>query len=230
MPLKHSVTSEEFTALPEAQQGLYQQAGDSYTLDVEDDPRVAVLTTKISEFRTNNKALAAKIDGQQAKIDPKNADLATRLAEIETTLETERKEKRTLQRETDRRRFNDAVKDQGRKVGLHPDAVDDMQSRAERAGFRFKEGGVVALDEHGDLVNSKRHEGIQLTLSEWMTDQREGGAKHLFQQSKGVGGMGGGNGNGMKAGARVIVDPSPEFVAANIEKIAEREIIIQRNG
>ena len=39
MALKHSVTADEFTALPEAQQGLYQQAGDSYTLDVEDDPR-----------------------------------------------------------------------------------------------------------------------------------------------------------------------------------------------
>ena len=122
--------------------------------------RRPVLTAKVDEFRTNNKALAAKIDGKQAKIDPKQADLATRLAEIETTLETERKEKRTLQRETDRRRFNDAVKDQGRKVGLHPDAVDDMQSRAERAGFRFKDGGVVALDEQwrpGEFQAARGH-------------------------------------------------------------------------
>ena len=50
MALKHSVTADEFTALPEAQQGLYQAAGDSYTLDVEDDPRVGQLTAKVDEF------------------------------------------------------------------------------------------------------------------------------------------------------------------------------------
>ena len=229
MPLKFKITKDEHGALDESKQALYKASGDHFVLDTDDDPRIADLTKKVNEFRDTNKSLAKRLE-DAGKIDPKNATLADRLADVEKQLAAEKAEKAKLAQQANAQTLETAIRDHGRKIGLNPDAAPDMLHRATQAGFTIKDGNAVALDSDGNVIASKKVSGAPLTISEWMQDQRQNGAGYMFQKSQGPSSQQPGrrtNGIDVSDDAKVLQDPSAEQIQANLKDIFAGKVVTQ---
>lgn len=182
----------------------------------------------MDEFRNNNIALS-----KQTAQPPEDANLTKRFNTLQKKFEESEAKAARLERQANDAKFAEAVEVEAGNFGLNPNAKVDLISRAKSAGFRHTGQGVAAFDAEGKVVPSKTTEGVQMTLNEWMAEQRDNGAGHLFQTSQGIGGQPGivvdtmGEPAKQKMG-RVFVNPTPEFVRQNIDKIASGEYRIQK--
>ena len=82
-----------------------------------------------------------------------------------------------------------------RKYGLRKGADSDIVARGHRV-FRMHEGKMTAFEADGKTVKFGKTGVDPLTPEEWMKEQAEESAKHLFAENSGGGASGGSAGGG----------------------------------
>ena len=227
MALKRTLTAAEHTAIAPELRLLYVTAadGNGFTLEVDADPAVRALQTQIGEFRENNLTLTRQMEELRAqrRPPPESAALQEQVADL-TRLVTERDERYDrLETARARDRFQIRISEIAVKCGVRPEAIPDMQSRAEGFGFRTEEDGTVAAFRNEAPVMSRRDPSVRLTATEWMQDQRKDGAGHLFKPSKGSGKPEESTGTVIDG---VLHNPSEAEFGRNLEDIASGKIQI----
>ena len=228
--LKRTVSTEEYNELAEGLREFYVETDDGYRLDVEVDPEIARKDAKIKEMRDNNIRLMKERDDKKPKVE--DVGVAEQLAEMRSQMKevtdklaaSEKREKDALSR-ANRADFTTKLREVGNKHGLIPAAVDDMQRRAEAAGFRMEEGNAVAKNEAGEVITDST--GSPLTLTGWLADQKGNGAEHLFAKPRGTDD---GSGRGTPAAGSVVTNPSAEWMRANYKDVAKGKKTPQFSG
>ena len=106
--------------------------------------------------------------------------------------------------------------------GVRQSAVEDVRDRATKAGFRWKDGKVVAMD--GDTLRySALRPAEPLSLGEWLVGLAKD-ADHLFKTSVGAGA---GPSRSLVVENGVMVNPSPVEFGRNAEAIAKGKIKVE---
>jgi hypothetical protein len=82
-----------------------------------------------------------------------------------------------------------------RKFGLRKGADSDIVARGHKI-FRMHEGKMTAFEADGKTVKFGKTGVDPLTPEEWMKEQAEEAAKHLFAENSGGGASGGSSGGG----------------------------------
>jgi hypothetical protein len=82
-----------------------------------------------------------------------------------------------------------------RKFGLRKGADSDIVARGHKI-FRMHEGNMTAFEADGKTVKFGKTGVDPLTPEEWMKEQAEESAKHLFAENSGSGASGGSSGGG----------------------------------
>lgn len=207
MALKYSVP--KLDDVPEAVRSLYTQQGDKFVLEVEG----AVAKERLDEFRNNNIQLQQQME-KFKNVDPaKYAELLEidrkiqekklleagkvdelvelRVATMRETFETEKTRLVTdlnvAQSSLQVLLIDNVVKTNAIKLGVLPEAIDDVVLRAK--GLFTIENGQPVPKQDGKVVYGK--DGASpMSVSEWLTGLKTS-AKHLFQGSTGSGAGGG---------------------------------------
>jgi len=118
--------------------------------------------------------------------------------------------------------FEKLVSDVALAHGVRPGAVEDVWDRALKAGFRWKDGTVVAMD--GDTLRySAVRPAEPLSLGEWMTGLAKQ-ADHLFKASVGSGAAPSGR---VLVDGGVLVNPSPLDFGKHAEAIASGKMKVE---
>ena len=230
-----TITFEQWKALSDADKAKWEIQNDGSFKEKSGTPDadLADLRRQVNEFRENNIALKKKVEELEGQAKPpekrpEDMSLAEQLA-------NEKRERQALQerfeakeREVARADFRTRLAAEGKKVHLLPGAVDDLMARAEAAGFQLKDGAIVALDADGNVKPSVKVQNANLTLAEWMSDQKSNGAGHLFGSPSGAGdATGQGNGVVTKPGAKVLQDATNEQLLENLAGVADGDVILQ---
>jgi hypothetical protein len=210
MGLKFQVTKLE--EVPEVSRGLYRPEGNVFVLDVDG----VVPKDRLDEFRNNNISLQQQLD-KFKNVDPsKYADLvklqteleegklikegkldevlALRTGTMKTTYETQLT---TLNTQLASARsqlgvvmIDNVIKSAAIKLGVIPEAVDDVVLRAKGVYHLDDAGAPVPKDAQGQVIYGKDGKS-PMPVEEWLTALK-GTAKHLFLGNSGGGANGGG--------------------------------------
>lgn len=229
MPLKYIIDNIE--TVPEAARGFYVKQGDKYVLDAEG----VVPKERLDEFRNNNIELQKQIDKYkgvdpvkyaelmeiQRKIQEKELIEAGKVDEVvelrvstmrnsyeseKTTLSTELS---TTKRQLEVLLIDNVVKTAAIKLGVIPEAIDDVILRA-KGTFAIEEGTPVPKS-NGAVVYSKDGK-TPMSVEEWLTSLKTT-AKHLF-----LGSSGSGAGGGMSHGRTNTANMTPaEKIALGLQ-------------
>jgi len=212
MGLKHTIVKLEDVA--ENVRPLYKQEGDKYVLDVEG----VVPKERVDEFRNNNIQLQQALEKLKG-VDPvKYAELIQldnevkegklikegkleevvnlRVGQMKTTYETTINETKSALEIANSQlqllMIDNQAKNEALKLGVRPEALDDIVLRA-RALFKLEKGVPVPKDDKGNVIYGKDGTTPQ-SMADWTVGLKKT-APHLFQGSQGSG-AGGGNGTG----------------------------------
>lgn len=219
MRLKFSVDSLE--SVDEGVRNLYAKHDDGrFYLDVEG----AVAKSRLDEFRNNNVKLLQERDELAKKykdIDPdRYLELAAKAKELEgkeTVTKAEMEElvqsriaqtvaeykdqiskaeelSKKLRGQLSEALIDNQVRTLGIKYGVREAADTDLVNRA-RATFRLDEETNTPVPYDGENVIYGKDGRNPLTVDEWMAQQREKEATHLFNKSTGSGAPGSGPGS-----------------------------------
>ena len=207
--LKRTISRDEYNNLLEGMQALYQEHQDgTYALEVEEDPRVAQLQAKVSEFRENNITHMKRASQEES--------LSEQVHDLRTELEAIRAERDASVKRAEAADFEKRAAEVGKKYGLSDGALPDIVARARAAGFRLNENGAaIALDAEGNVVRSPSNAASTYSLGEWMQGQRKEGAAHLFKQPTGVA-----SGTPRLSNANIVHDPDQNWLNNNFEDLA----------
>jgi len=251
MALKASLaTKADLDALAEPLRALYVEREGKFVLDAEGLVPASDLTDlkqKVGEFRTNNLALTGELeqlrplktkfdgvdpeeyktlkaekekfvgkgvkgaDDLQAVID---AAIAKANKPLVDELNATKAERAQARKEADDAKFRQLVSDDATKAGVKPQSMRHVFRDAEDK-FELKDGALVPKP-------GVKHE----TPKEWLQDLAKSD-DYLFAPSTG-GGANGGNGHGGRAGAKQLVNPSPEEMGRHMEAIAKGEMVVVR--
>lgn len=208
--LKHQLDSLE--GLDQAFHGVYEKNADGkYYLQVQG----MVAKTVVDEFRTNNISLTNKLkeyegfdpsdykrlkdlekqftgkEPDEAAIEKKLQErVATMKKEHETQLTALNESNKTMKSQLEVLVIDNAVRAAATKVGVRPEAVDDVLLRAKTV-FKFEKGMAVPYDAKGNVIYGKT--GTEhMTPEEWAGSLKTT-ASHLFPQSVGAGATGPGS-------------------------------------
>lgn len=212
MGLKYQVTKLE--DVPEGVRSLYVKQGDIYVLDAEG----VVPKERLDEFRNNNIELQKKLDklkdvdpakyNELLEIDRKvkekellDAGKVDELVQLRTANMRESFETEKNQLTTDLTRANskleqllidNVVKTSAIKLGVIPEAIDDVVLRA-KGMFKIEDGSPVPKGADGKVIYGKDGSS-PMSVDEWLSSLKTS-ARHLFMGSQGSG-AGGGNRSG----------------------------------
>lgn len=212
MPIKFRLENKDDipAALADAYRESKTAAGDTvWELDVEG----AVSQEKLREFRDTNNELKEKVESLEARykgIDPgeartlkERADLlddkklvdAGKMDELvnqrteamrkQHEEETAEKDKRIRATESQLSRLtiDQALISAGAKLGLRPEANDDLVYRGRNI-FELKDGAPVATGEDGKPIYDEKSEPLSIAA---YVEKLTKNAPHLFQESSGGG-------------------------------------------
>lgn len=234
MGLKHTINKLEDVA--EGVRALYVQQGDKFVLDVDG----VVPKEKLDEFRTNNITLQQKLDkfkdvdptkyNELMEIDRKikekellDAGKVDELVELRTTtmrneFETEKAnltgQLSTANLKLEQLLIDNVVKTAAIKLGVIPEAVDDVVLRAKGL-FRIEDGNPIPKQD-GKVLYGKDGSS-PMSVDEWLTGLKST-AKHLFLSSQGSGAGGGG-----RQGAVNMANLTPaQKIAMGLDQLAGR--------
>lgn len=185
------------TTIPEGLEAHYETSDDgSFQLKVEGLPQVTDNTEELTQLKTDNTGLKAKVDefrtsnitlkqqlekdvGSDTKIETLIQDAIAPFRQAQTDLESKNKLLNTQYEEVV---LSDKVKSLAIEAGVEEHAVTDVVVRAKNA-FSVKEGKVLPID-----VNARDSEGKLFTLESWMKNlSTSDTAAHLFKTSQGSG-------------------------------------------
>jgi hypothetical protein len=242
MALRHKLTKDEHTALPEALRDHYKEADGAFVLD-----GFAPVDT-LNEFRTNNRQLKGELAALREKygdLDPEKARAA--MTELEknkaaapdvqkmiddavarattpltTRLGAMELERNTLREKNQRQTFETTINEAATKAGVQPDYLIDVRSRAAAYGFRVQGDTVRALggDKGEDPILDK--DGKEVTLPDFLKQLpgafygRTGGAGAGRDRQPG--------GTPMAKGT--LYNPSPVEFGRHAEAIAKGDVTV----
>ena len=227
MPVKPTLSEQEFRELPKPLQLLYVERGGQHVIDLETAPPGYVPSSKLDEFRESNRSLNSAKSELEEKlkafegIDPAAYQrLKTRLTELEaqagtvpetTAKLTEVEAQLVAEREAHRAtRLQASVAAAFMAMGGEPRAADFVTQLA---------GKIFTANDDGTLTTTARDaEGAPVTLEGWLGQQQKERA-FLFKPSKGGGAAHANPGGQPPAGPTVSKHDPLEF-GKNIEGIA----------
>lgn len=226
--LKRRISSDEHAKLATDVAALYTRGDDGqFTLQVEPDPETAKIKEQLAAFRSNNDALARKVDElSKTKTHPSDVGLAERLADVEQKLAASEEARIAVESKNNRAQLERRIADVGERLGLASGAAADMLNRAHAAGFTIRDDAPVAINSDGGMV--MRGES-PLTLAAWMADQKSGDGKHLFVPPTGLDGVQSRIDGQPTGGGKVVVDPPNDYVVSHMDEIERGEIVVQRS-
>ena len=208
--------------------------------------RVKELETQAEQFKDVDiekyTSMQAEIDALKKKTGAKGDDLAAvvdaaldarlkptmkKVEKLTASLEAAENREKAANEQVQRERFNNLIADGAKQHGVRATAIDDIRSRASGAGWRIGDDGELRMYEGDEVATNDR--GDPIALKDWLLDQKQNSGAHLFEATTGAG-TPPGSGNRPPGGgsARVVENPTNDFLLQNAEKIASGEIVVSR--
>ena len=191
----------------------------------EDPTKVAATLKDIKEGRLvpKDKAkpgtedLTAQI---QSAVDAATAPLKTQITGLETKVTTE-------QSRADEAILRSEVTTLAPKKGVQPGAVSDLERRIKDAGFKVKDGVIVAVNTDGTPKYDPNDATKQLTVDAFISGlSTNAESVHLFTPS---GGGGAANTGEKKGPTQVLRNPTAEQMGEHMADIAAGKIQVVRD-
>lgn len=238
--LKRKVTQAEYEALSEAVRAFYEKDGDSWKLKVEADPELETARReareareRVDEFRDNNNRYKRERDEARAAVkkakkdkegsDGEKSELEQSVEAIRTELNTEKEARQAAERRANTATLRDTLRSVGEPMGMDPTGLQDVQRRAEAAGFTVRNGEVVRLDSDGKPV---KREGKPDTVTDWMTAGKDGDMALFFRKPAGGGDTPRGGVKDFGDDVEVLVNPTAQQIAARMGDISKGTVRI----
>ena len=175
MTIKYSVSTEEFGALDDSQQGLYSQGEDGYTLNVEGVPRedVSGLKRKIDELLTEKKTVQQKASEAEELARVQAAEKMRKANDFEQLYNSSESERQKASEELATLKANLQKQQIAGQAGQVASELTKDVARAklltEQISSRLSlvDGEVRVLDVNGNLTVSTVQELTQSIKAEY---------------------------------------------------------------
>lgn len=222
--------------MAEEQQQDDQQKDDSGAKVSDLEARVAELTNKVAEFRTNNTTLAQQIEALKSEKDEasQTAEKATgeaktmaeRIAALESANERAQQEADAARKEARRTTLTNKLQAAGVAAGVQRNAVDRFAQVHLDSLDLTESGGIVVKGENGPrLSTDPKRAGEPMLLSEYIGDVLQ---SEPFWTAGSSGDGAGGDGHGGNPGAQRTITRE-QFASADkdtLDKIGKGEIVV----
>lgn len=228
--------------IPSGLEGYYEERDGAWFLKVEG----AVPREKLDEFRDKNVALLKELKEVKEKFEGVDPEEAKKLAEIKQELEDRKLKEKDMDKILDQRvdairkeyqdkltaaqgtitqrdqelsrlRISEAAVAEALKLGLRPEAQEDLVNRIS-ASFKLVDGKVVAYEPGTDKPRYNG-QGDPFSIRDAVKELATEKGKHLFKESEGSG-----SGQGNKGGEGGAFNGANPFKKETLNMTRQAEI------